>query len=48
MSLELRDQILTLEAGEFYFVPHWVEHRTSAIAEAEVPRERSQIATFNI
>jgi mannose-6-phosphate isomerase-like protein (cupin superfamily) len=36
MSLEFRDQILTLEAGEFCVVPHGVEHRTSAIAEAEV------------
>lgn len=36
MSLEFRDQILTLEAGEFCVVPHGTEHRTSAATEAEV------------
>jgi mannose-6-phosphate isomerase-like protein (cupin superfamily) len=36
ISIEFRDQSLTLEAGDFCVVPRGVEHRTKAEAEAEV------------
>jgi quercetin dioxygenase-like cupin family protein len=34
--IELRDKIIALEAGQFFVVPHGVEHRTAADEEAEV------------
>jgi len=34
--VEFRDRVVTLEPGEFIVVPHGVEHRTAADAEAEV------------
>jgi len=36
MTIEFRDQRITLKAGEFCVVPRGVEHRTMAEAEAEV------------
>ena len=36
MTIEFRDHRVTLQAGEFCVVPHGVEHRTLADAEAEV------------
>ena len=36
ITIELRDQAVTLMAGEFCVVPHGVEHRTRAEKEAEV------------
>jgi mannose-6-phosphate isomerase-like protein (cupin superfamily) len=36
MTLEFRDQIVELDAGELYVVPRGVEHRTMAAEEAEV------------
>jgi mannose-6-phosphate isomerase-like protein (cupin superfamily) len=36
MTIEFRDQRLVLKSGEFCVVPHGVEHRTMADAEAEV------------
>ncbi len=36
MRIEFRDRIVELKAGEFLVVPHGVEHRTAADAEAEV------------
>ncbi len=36
MVIEFSDRTVTLGAGEFCVVPHGVEHRTSAAAEAEV------------
>ena len=36
MAIEFRDSRVVLEAGEFCVVPHGVEHRTTAGAEAEV------------
>jgi mannose-6-phosphate isomerase-like protein (cupin superfamily) len=36
MTLEFRDRLVTLRAGEFCVVPRGVEHRTMAEAEAEV------------
>ena len=36
MTIEFRDGRVTLGAGEFCVVPHGVEHRTMADAEAEV------------
>jgi quercetin dioxygenase-like cupin family protein len=34
--VELRDRVITLEAGEVLVVPHGTEHRTAADHEAEV------------
>ena len=36
MTIEFRDHRVTLRAGELCVVPHGVEHRTMADAEAEV------------
>ena len=36
MRIEFRDHIVELNAGEFLIVPHGVEHRTAADAEAEI------------
>ena len=36
MRIEFRDRMVELKAGEFLVVPHGVEHRTAADAEAEV------------
>src|SRR5580704_1281997 len=36
MAIEFRDRRVVLDAGEFCVVPHGVEHRTMADAEAEV------------
>ena len=36
MRIEFRDRVVELNAGEFLVVPHGVEHRTAADAEAEV------------
>ena len=36
MTIEFRDHRVTLQAGELCVVPHGVEHRTMADAEAEV------------
>jgi mannose-6-phosphate isomerase-like protein (cupin superfamily) len=36
MRIEFRDRVVQLNAGEFLIVPHGVEHRTAADAEAEV------------
>ena len=36
MRIEFRDRVVQLNAGEFLVVPHGVEHRTAADAEAEV------------
>jgi len=36
MTIEFRDGRITLQAGELCVVPHGVEHRTMADAEAEV------------
>ncbi|MEP6668168.1 MAG: cupin domain-containing protein [Chthoniobacter sp.] len=36
MVIEFRDRRVVLEAGEFCVVPHGIEHRTMAEAEAEV------------
>ena len=36
MTIEFRDHRVILEAGELCVVPHGVEHRTMADAEAEV------------
>jgi mannose-6-phosphate isomerase-like protein (cupin superfamily) len=36
MRIEFRDRAVTLKAGEFCVVPHGVEHRTMADADAEV------------
>lgn len=36
MRIEFRNRIIELKAGEFLVVPHGVEHRTAADAEAEV------------
>jgi mannose-6-phosphate isomerase-like protein (cupin superfamily) len=36
MTIEMRDQRVTLQTGEFYVVPRGVEHRTMADAEVEV------------
>ena len=36
MTVEFRDRIVTLRAGEFCVAPRGVEHRTRAAAEAEV------------
>src|SRR5262249_17036283 len=36
MAIEFRDQRVVLKAGEFCVVPHGIEHRTTAEAEAEV------------
>ncbi|MEO8440750.1 MAG: cupin domain-containing protein [Spartobacteria bacterium] len=36
MRIEFRDRTVELKEGEFLIVPHGVEHRTAADAEAEV------------
>lgn len=36
MRIEMRDGVVTLEAGQLYVVPRGVEHRTAADEEAEV------------
>lgn len=36
MSLEFRDRIVNLSAGEMCVVPRGIEHRTVANSEAEV------------
>ncbi len=36
MTIEFRGHNVTLQAGEFCVVPRGVEHRTRAVAEAEV------------
>ncbi len=36
MTIEFRDQSVTLQPGELCVVPHGIEHRTMADAEAEV------------
>lgn len=36
MRIEFRDRVVQLNEGEFLVVPHSVEHRTAADAEAEV------------
>jgi mannose-6-phosphate isomerase-like protein (cupin superfamily) len=36
MTIEFRDRVVTLKAGEFCVVPRGVEHRTMADVEAEV------------
>ncbi len=36
MRIEFRERTVELNAGEFLVVPHGVEHRTAADAEAEV------------
>jgi mannose-6-phosphate isomerase-like protein (cupin superfamily) len=36
MVIEFRDRVVSLRAGELCVVPHGAEHRTSAVAEAEV------------
>jgi len=36
MQIELRDQTINLQEGEFYIVPAGVEHRPAAEREAEV------------
>ncbi len=36
MSIEFRDRIVKLNAGEMCLVPRGIEHRTVAVSEAEV------------
>jgi mannose-6-phosphate isomerase-like protein (cupin superfamily) len=36
MRIEMRDRIVTLEAGQLFVVPRGVEHRTAAEVEAEI------------
>jgi mannose-6-phosphate isomerase-like protein (cupin superfamily) len=36
LDIELRDRIVDLEPGEFFIVPHGVEHRPVALPRAEV------------
>jgi mannose-6-phosphate isomerase-like protein (cupin superfamily) len=36
LDIELRDRIIDLEPGEFFIVPHGVEHRPVALPRAEV------------
>jgi mannose-6-phosphate isomerase-like protein (cupin superfamily) len=36
LRIELRDRVVELGEGEFFIVPHGVEHRTVADAEAHV------------
>ncbi len=36
ITLELRDRVVALDAGEFFVVPRGVEHRPSAESEAHV------------
>jgi mannose-6-phosphate isomerase-like protein (cupin superfamily) len=36
MRIEFRDRVVQLKEGEFFVVPHRLEHRTAADEEAEV------------